>query len=95
VATVVERTLHEDPPAATHWTLRAMAKAAAGTVTGMHLPQAGCTAPVETFKLSNDPKFVEKGRDIVGLRQPARARLAVRGREIADPGARPHPAGLP
>src|SRR5829696_2236288 len=26
VAAVVERTLHEDPPAATHWTLRAMAK---------------------------------------------------------------------
>jgi transposase len=26
VATVVERTLHETPPAATHWTLRAMAK---------------------------------------------------------------------
>ena len=27
VAAVVERTLHEDPPAATHWTLRSMAKA--------------------------------------------------------------------
>jgi hypothetical protein len=27
VGAVVERTLHEDPPAATHWTLSAMAKA--------------------------------------------------------------------
>ena len=27
IAAVVERTLHEDPPAATHWTLRSMAKA--------------------------------------------------------------------
>ena len=27
IAAVVERTLHEDPPVATHWTLRSMAKA--------------------------------------------------------------------
>ncbi len=27
IAAVVERTLHEDPPAAPHWTLRSMAKA--------------------------------------------------------------------
>ncbi|MCZ8149110.1 MAG: hypothetical protein O9325_14855 [Roseomonas sp.] len=32
IAAMVERTLHEDPPAATHWTLRSMAKEFAKTV---------------------------------------------------------------
>jgi hypothetical protein len=31
---------------------------------------------VETFKLSNDPRFVEKVRDIVGLRVDPPARPA-------------------
>ena len=41
------------------------------------------------FKLSNDPFFIEKVRDIVGaVPQPAGARGgAVRGREEPDPGA--------
>jgi transposase len=78
VATVVERTLHETPPAATHWTLRAMAK-----VSGLAPPPftaSGANTPhrPETLKLFNDPRFVEKVRDIVGLyvnRTPRNMRL--------------------
>jgi transposase len=70
VAAVVERTLHEDPPAATHWTLRSMAKAsglAPSTIHRVWREHGLKPHRVETFKLSNAPKFVEKVRDIVGL----------------------------
>ena len=70
VAAVVERTLHEDPPAATHWTLRAMAKASGLAPATIHRTwrEHGLKPyRVETFKLSNAPRFVEKVRDIVGL----------------------------
>ncbi|MGK7865088.1 helix-turn-helix domain-containing protein [Falsiroseomonas sp. E2-1-a4] len=49
IAAVVERTLHEDPPAATHWTLRSMAKAsAASTIHRIWPPsplKTSCPAP--------------------------------------------------
>jgi transposase len=70
IAAVVERTLHEDPPAATHWTLRSMAKAsglAPSTIHRIWREHGLKPHRVETFKLSNDPRFVEKVRDIVGL----------------------------
>ena len=70
VAAVVERTLHEKPAAATHWTLRAMAKASGLAPSTVHRiwRQHGLRPHrVETFKLSSDPRFVEKVRDIVGL----------------------------
>ena len=70
VAAVVDRTLHEAPPAATHWTLRSMAKAsglAPSTIHRIWREHGLRPHRVETFKLSNDPKFVEKVRDIVGL----------------------------
>ena len=48
------------------------------------------------FKLSKDPAFAEKLHDVVGLyvAPPAHAVVLVDRREIADPGARPYPAGL-
>ena len=70
VAAVVERTLHERPPTATHWTLRSMAKAsglAPSTIHRIWREHGLKPHRVETFKLSNDPRFVEKVRDIVGL----------------------------
>jgi transposase len=78
IAAVVERTLHEDPPAATHWTLRSMAKAsglALSTIHRMWREHGLSPHRIETFKLSNDPKFVEKVRDVVGLyvKPPAHA----------------------
>jgi len=43
---------------------------------------------VETWKLSTDPEFISKVRDVVGLyMSPAGERPGpVRGREVADPG---------
>jgi hypothetical protein len=79
VVAVVERTLHEDPPAATHWTLRSMAKAsglAPSTIHRIWREHGLKPHRIGTFKLSNDPKFVQKvrgpqatpeGRYIVGL----------------------------
>jgi transposase len=67
---VVRLTLAPPPHEATHWTLRAMAKAmglAASTIQGIW--QAHGLAPHRwrQFKLSKDPAFAEKLQEIVGL----------------------------
>ena len=67
---VVAMTLHEKPPAATHWSARVMAKAAGISHTSVQrIWKAHGLKPhlVKTFKLSNDKRFVEKVRDVVGL----------------------------
>jgi Winged helix-turn helix len=48
----------------------------------------------ETFKLSSDPQFIEKVRDVVGLYldPPEHAGGAVRGRKAAGASVGPHPA---
>jgi transposase len=99
-AAIVHRTLHTKPPQGTHWSTRLMAQA-----TGYHhatiarIWQAHGLQPhrVTWFKLSKDPEFVTKLRDVVGLYldPPERAvGLGVR-REEPDPGPRSHPAGPP
>jgi transposase len=70
IAFVIRKTLETRPKGATHWSLRTMAKEidhAPSTV--RRIWQAFGLQPhrVETFKLSSDPLFVEKVRDIVGL----------------------------
>lgn len=70
VAEVVRRTLEETPPDSTHWSLRSMAVAVGHAPSTIHrIWQAFGLQPhrSETFKLSSDPLFVEKVRDIVGL----------------------------
>ena len=70
VAEVVRRTLEETPPDGTHWSLRSMARAVGYAPSTIHgIWQAFGLQPhrSEAFKLSNDPFFVEKVRDIVGL----------------------------
>lgn len=67
---IVTKTLETQPANATHWSTRDMAKAtgvSASTV--QRIWRAFSLQPhrVETFKLSTDPQFVEKVRDIVGL----------------------------
>ena len=67
---VVELTLGEPPGEATHWTGRAMAKAAGISLRSVQrIWAAHRLAPhrVRTFKLSRDPAFVPKLRDVVGL----------------------------
>jgi transposase len=70
IADVVTTTLETMPPAATHWSTRSMARASGLSVSTVHrIWRAFSLQPhrSETFKLSTDPLFVEKVRDIVGL----------------------------
>jgi transposase len=67
---VIVRTLESTPRDATHWSVRSMAKASGMTPTTVHrIWKAFSLQPhrSETFKLSKDPLFIEKVRDIVGL----------------------------
>ncbi len=78
VEAVVVRTLESVPKGATHWSTRGMAAATGlGRSTVGRIWRAFGLRPQrsETFKLSPDPQFVEKVRDVVGLYldPPARA----------------------
>jgi transposase len=87
IAGVVRRTLEETPPDGTHWSLRGMARAVGHAPSTIHrIWQAFGLQPhrVETFELSNDPLFVEKVRDIVGLYTVYRS--ARNGRRVARAG---------
>jgi transposase len=69
-AAVVQKTLHEKPPAATQWTRTTMAKATglSASMIGRIWRAHGLKPHLSrTFKLSNDKRFVEKLEDIVGL----------------------------
>lgn len=67
---IIEKTTQERPPNATHWSGRSLA-AALGVDKSMvwRVWQANGLKPhlVRTFKVSNDPRFVEKMTDVVGL----------------------------
>jgi transposase len=70
IAATIRKTLETRPKGATHWSLRTMAKAVGHSPSTIHrIWQAFGLQPhrSETFKLSSDPLFVEKVRDIVGL----------------------------
>ena len=70
VAWIVRQTQQSPPHEATHWTLRAMAKAAgvaASTVQAIWKAHGLSPHRWRNFKLSNDPAFAEKLADIVGL----------------------------
>jgi len=70
IAATIRKTLQTRPRGATHWSLRTMAKAVGHAPSTIHrIWQAFGLQPhrSETFKLSSDPLFVEKVRDIVGL----------------------------
>src|SRR5438477_11598280 len=70
VERVVAMTLAGPPPAASHWTGSAMAKAAGISVSSVQrIWRAHGLRPhlVRQFKLSNDPQFAAKLKEIVGL----------------------------
>src|SRR4029077_2437493 len=70
VERVVTRTLETRPESATHWSTRGMAQVAglSQTSVGRIWRSFGLKPHLrETFKLSTDPFFVEKVRDVVGL----------------------------
>jgi transposase len=70
VEKVIATTLESTPVDATHWSTRSMAKATGMSQSAIsRIWRAFGLQPhrVETFKLSTDPLFIEKVRDIVGL----------------------------
>jgi transposase len=70
VERVVEMTLHELPPEATHWSARRLAKAVGighGAVQKIWAAHGLKPHLVRRFKLSTDQRFSEKLRDVVGL----------------------------
>lgn len=69
-ADIVRLTTQTTPAGATHWSTRALAKKVGVSDTSvLRIWRANGLKPhlVETFKVSRDPKFVEKLEDIVGL----------------------------
>jgi transposase len=70
VKEIVQKTIEEKPKNATHWSTRSMACAAGvskATVQRIWSRHGLKPHRVRSFKISNDPKFVEKLEDIVGL----------------------------
>ena len=70
VEQVIAKTLHDKPANATHWSSRLMADASGLSQTAVvRIWRAFGLQPhrAETFKLSTDPLFIDKVRDIVGL----------------------------
>jgi transposase len=70
VERVIAMTLEAKPRAATHWSTRSMAEASGMSQSAVsRIWRAFALQPhrTETFKLSKDPYFIEKVRDIVGL----------------------------
>lgn len=67
---IVDATLQTKPKAATHWSTRTMAaQLGVSKMTVQRIWKKYNLKPhlVKKFKLSNDPKFVEKVKDVVGL----------------------------
>ena len=70
VEAVVVRTLEDKPRDATHWSTRDLAKKAGVSASSVgRIWRAFGLKPwmADTFKLSEDPQFVDKVRDVVGL----------------------------
>jgi transposase len=70
VEEIVRATLEEQPADATHWSTRSMARrAGVSQSTVSRIWRAFALQPhrIETFKISTDPLFIEKVRDVVGL----------------------------
>jgi transposase len=70
VDAVITRTLESEPKGATHWSTRSMAAELGLSQTAVsRIWRAFGLQPhrAETFKLSRDPQFVAKVRDVVGL----------------------------
>ena len=70
IEAIIVKTLESLPENATHWSSRGMAKASGISVSSVQrIWHAFGLQPhrIETFKLSTDPDFVAKVRDVVGL----------------------------
>ncbi len=98
IAGLLTTTLHPKPKdGATHWSVRGLAAETGISKTSVHrFLQVFGLQPhrQDTFKLSTDPFFVEKLRDVVGLylNHARQGAGPVRRREKPGAGARAHPA---
>ena len=95
---VVVSTLERQPADATHWSRTSMAKESGlSKSTVGRIWKAFGLKPhlVDTFKLSNDPQFIDKVRDVVRVVSGSTGKDpgALCRREIADPGPGPLGAG--
>ena len=69
-ARIVEATLHIKPKGSTHWSTRTLAQAqkvSKNTIHRIWLEHQLKPHLIKTFKLSRDPKFLEKLTDVVGV----------------------------
>ena len=99
VERVIALTLETTPKDATHWSTRSMARRSGlSHTTVSRIWRAFALQPhrTETFKLSADPLFIEKVRDIVGLYldPPDRALVLCVDEEVTDSGPGPHQAAF-
>lgn len=70
IEAILHKTTQEKPTGATHWSTRTLAKViGVSKATVQRVWAANGLKPhlVKTFKVSNDPQFAEKLRDVVGL----------------------------
>ncbi|HXJ37669.1 MAG TPA: IS630 family transposase [Bryobacteraceae bacterium] len=70
VAAIVDATLHSKPQGMTHWSCRTMGDSqgvSKSTISNIWRAHNLQPHRAETFKLSRDPKFLEKMTDVVGL----------------------------
>jgi hypothetical protein len=98
-ARIVAPTLDDPPGETTHWTGALMAKVSGVSVSSVQrIWRAHGLQPhrVRQFKLSNDPKFVDKLRDVVGLYvdPPTHTIVLSVDEKEPDSSARPHATRL-
>src|SRR5512133_1840673 len=82
VESVIVQTLESQPPAATHWSTRSMARRSGISTSSVgRIWRAFGLQPhrAETFKLSQDPLFVDKVRDIADTSEQSRNRNGGQG----------------
>ena len=100
VVDIITRRWKGRPPHTTQWTTRSMAEVAGlskATIARIWQTFGLQSHRLDTFKLSADPHFVEKVRDIVGLYMspPDHAIVLSRRREEPGAGVGPHAPLLP
>ena len=99
IAAIVEATLQTKPAGMTHWSCRTMAQSQGVSKSTVHnIWRAHNLQPhrTKTFKLSRDPKYLEKMTDVVGLylNPPQQDNHPLRGRKEPDAGFGWYTAGV-